>query len=86
LLTIEEGSIGGFSAHVMQFLATDGFLDKGLKLRSMVFPDRFISHGSPKGMYEDAGMIATDIVRNALSALQAKAPSEVLGQHDRLPN
>ena len=86
LLTIEEGSIGGFSAHVMQFLATDGFLDKGLKLRSMVFPDRFISHGTPKGMYEDAGMTATDIVRNALSALQAKAPSEVLGRHDRLPN
>ena len=86
LLTIEEGSIGGFSAHVMQFLATDGFLDKGLKLRSMVFPDRFISHGSPKGMYEDAGMIATDIVRNALAALQAETPSEVLGRHDRLPN
>ena len=86
LLTIEEGSIGGFSAHVMQFLATDGFLDKGLKLRSMVFPDRFISHGTPKGMYEDAGMTATDIVRNALSALQAEAPSEVLGRHDRLPN
>ena len=86
LLTIEEGSVGGFSAHVMQFLATDGFLDKGLKLRTMVLPDRFISHGTPKGMYEDAGMTATDIVRNALSALQAKAPSEVLGQHDRLPN
>ena len=86
LLTIEEGSIGGFSAHVMQFLATDGFLDKGLKLRTMVFPDRFISHGTPKGMYEDAGMTATDIVRNALSALQAEAPSEVLGRHDRLPN
>ena len=86
LLTIEEGSIGGFSAHVMQFLATDGFLDKGLKLRSMVFPDRFISHGTPKGMYEDAGMTATDIVRNALSALQAETPSEVLGRHDRLPN
>ena len=86
LLTIEEGSIGGFSAHVMHFLATDGFLDKGLKLRTMVFPDRFISHGTPKGMYEDAGMTATDIVRNALSALQAEAPSEVLGRHDRLPN
>ena len=86
LLTIEEGSIGGFSAHVMQFLATDGFLDKGLKLRTMVFPDRFISHGTPKGMYEDAGMTATDIVRNALSALQAETPSEVLGRHDRLPN
>ena len=86
LLTIEEGSVGGFSAHVMQFLATDGFLDKGLKLRTMVFPDRFISHGTPKGMYEDAGMTATDIVRNALSALQAEAPSEVLGRHDRLPN
>jgi deoxyxylulose-5-phosphate synthase len=45
MISIEEGSIGGFAAHVMQFLALDGLLDGGLKFRPMTLPDRFIDHG-----------------------------------------
>ncbi|MFP6688676.1 MAG: 1-deoxy-D-xylulose-5-phosphate synthase [Alphaproteobacteria bacterium] len=69
LITIEEGAIGGFSAHVLQFLAKDGLLDNGLKIRPMTLPDRFIVHGTPQGMYEDAGMTTTDIVNTALATL-----------------
>ena len=69
LITIEEGSIGGFGAHVMQFLAMAGFMDAGLKIRPMLLPDRFVAHGTPAGMYEDAGLTAGHIVDLALSAL-----------------
>ena len=69
VITIEEGSIGGFGAHVMQFLATAGYLDGGLKIRPMLLPDRFVAHGTPAGMYEDAGLTARDIVDTALGAL-----------------
>ncbi len=69
LITIEEGAIGGFSAHVLQFLAKDGLLDNGLKIRPMTLPDRFVAHGSPQGMYEDAGLAAKDIVNTALATL-----------------
>jgi 1-deoxy-D-xylulose-5-phosphate synthase len=69
LITIEEGSIGGFGAHVMHFLAMAGFLDSGLKIRPMILPDRFVAHGTPAGMYEDAGLTAHGIVDTALSAL-----------------
>ena len=69
LITLEEGSIGGFGAHVMQFLAMAGFLDAGLKIRPMLLPDRFVAHGTPAGMYEDAGLTADHIVDMALSAL-----------------
>ncbi|MDE0391337.1 MAG: 1-deoxy-D-xylulose-5-phosphate synthase [Rhodospirillales bacterium] len=69
LITIEEGSIGGFGAHVMQFLAMAGYLDAGLKIRPMLLPDRFVAHGTPAGMYEDAGLTASNIVDMALSAL-----------------
>ena len=69
LITIEEGAVGGFAAHVLQFLAKDGLLDNGLKIRPMTLPDRFIAHGTPQGMYEDAGMTVTDIVNTALAAL-----------------
>lgn len=69
LITIEEGAIGGFSAHVLQFLAKDGLLDRGLKIRPMTLPDRFISHGTPQGMYEDACLTTKDIVNTALATL-----------------
>lgn len=69
LITVEEGAIGGFAAHVMQFLALAGFLDTGLKIRPMTLPDRFVAHGTPGGMYEDAGLTARHIVDTALSAL-----------------
>jgi len=69
LITIEEGAVGGFFAHVIQFLTVSGLLDKGLKVRPMVLPDRFIDHGNPSVMYQDAGLVSSDIVSNALLAL-----------------
>ena len=69
LVTIEEGSIGGFGSHVLQYLAEAGLLDRGLKVRTMVLPDVFIDHDAPQRMYERAGLAAPDIVRTALAAL-----------------
>jgi len=76
LVTIEEGSQGGFAAAVMQFLATAGLFDAGLKIRPMTLPDRFVAHGSPDGMYEDAGLKATNIVATALAALGREMDAE----------
>ncbi len=61
LITIEEGSVGGFGSHVAQLLSEEGVFDNGLKFRSMVFPDHFIDHSSPADMYATAGMTAADI-------------------------
>ncbi|MFQ5784619.1 MAG: 1-deoxy-D-xylulose-5-phosphate synthase [Alphaproteobacteria bacterium] len=69
LVTIEEGAIGGFSSFVLNYLARAGFLDTGLKVRPMILPDRFVAHGTPEGMYEDAGLKAPDIVATVLAAL-----------------
>jgi 1-deoxy-D-xylulose-5-phosphate synthase len=69
LITIEEGSIGGFASHVLQFLATSGLLDRGLKVRPMVLPDEFIDHDKPEKMYERAGLGTAGIVATALGAL-----------------
>ena len=69
LITVEEGSIGGFASQVLQFLATEGLLDRGLKVRPMVLPDTFIDHDKPEKMYERAGLSAAGIVATALSAL-----------------
>ena len=74
LVTIEEGSIGGFSAHVMQYLTTSGLLDNGLKVRPMILPDRFISHGTPSRMYQDAQLTASNIADIAVSALTLHNP------------
>ncbi|HUJ04125.1 MAG TPA: 1-deoxy-D-xylulose-5-phosphate synthase [Rhizomicrobium sp.] len=69
LITIEEGSIGGFAAHVMQFLALEGTLDRGIKLRPMTLPDRFLDQDTPEKMYEAAHLDAKSIVAMALDAL-----------------
>ncbi len=69
LITIEEGSIGGFGSHVLQHLALNGLLDRGLKVRPMVLPDRFIEQDNPNKMYADAGLDAAGIVANVLAAL-----------------
>src|SRR5262249_1816115 len=69
LLTIEEGSIGGFGDHVLHYLAWDGLLDRGLKVRPMVLPDRFLDQDTPERMYETAGLDAKAIVAAALGAL-----------------
>jgi 1-deoxy-D-xylulose-5-phosphate synthase len=69
LITIEEGAIGGFAAHVLQALAANGVLDGGLKVRSMMLPDVFIDQDSPAAMYAQAGLDAKGIVTTAFEAL-----------------
>ena len=69
LVTIEDGSAGGFGAAVMQHLAWQGLLDGGLKLRPMVLPDRFIDHNTPAGQLIDAGLTAKDIVGTVMTAV-----------------
>ena len=69
LITIEEGSVGGFGSFVLQFLATSGLLDGGLKIRPMVLPDVYLDHDSPAKQYETAGLTAQHIVHTALQAL-----------------
>ena len=70
LVTIEEGSSGGFGASVMQHLAWAGLLDNGLKFRPMVLPDRFIDHDTPARQMIEAGLNATDIVATVVRALK----------------
>ena len=69
LITVEEGAIGGFGSHVLQFLAEDGLLDAGLKVRPMVLPDRFIDQDKPEAMYAAAGLDAAGIAAKAFDAL-----------------
>jgi 1-deoxy-D-xylulose-5-phosphate synthase len=69
LLTIEEGSIGGFGSHVMQMLAGEGLLDGKLRARSLVLPDRFIDQDKPEAMYAQAGLDAQGIVRTVRAIL-----------------
>jgi 1-deoxy-D-xylulose-5-phosphate synthase len=69
LITIEEGSIGGFGAFVLHELARTGQLDRGLKVRTMTLPDTFIDHDKPEAMYDVAGLNAAGIVATALGAL-----------------
>ena len=69
LITVEEASIGGFAAHVLQFLAKAGLLDAGIKIRPMTLPDVFVEHDKPAVMYDVAGLNAPDIVATALEAL-----------------
>jgi 1-deoxy-D-xylulose-5-phosphate synthase len=69
LVTVEEGSIGGFGSHVLHALAEAQLLDGGLKVRTMVLPDAFLDHGHPHQMYELAGLNASSIVRTAMMAL-----------------
>ena len=71
LITIEEGSVGGFGSLVAQHLAWQGLLDGGLKFRPMVLPDRFLDHAAPKVQYDWAGLNARHIVATALTALGA---------------
>jgi 1-deoxy-D-xylulose-5-phosphate synthase len=69
LISIEEGSIGGFGSHVLQALADNAALENGLKVRTMVLPDRFIDQDSPAAMYATAGLDAHGIVVKVFEAL-----------------
>jgi 1-deoxy-D-xylulose-5-phosphate synthase len=78
LLTIEEGSIGGFGSHVMQMLADNGMLDGGLRMRSMVLPDVFLDHDSPAAMYARAGLDAKGIVAKVFETLGKDVKTEIV--------
>jgi len=69
LITVEEGSVGGFGSHVLHLLAQNGALDRGLKVRSLTLPDRFLDHDLPKVQYDESGLNAPHIVASVLAAL-----------------
>jgi 1-deoxy-D-xylulose-5-phosphate synthase len=73
LITVEEGAIGGFGAHVLTLLSSEGALDNGLKVRTMTLPDAFQEQDKPERMYAAAGLDAKGIVAKALAALGAVA-------------
>jgi len=73
LVTVEEGSTGGFGALVLHFLADEGLLDGGLKVRTMTLPDTFIDHDTPARQLEQAGLTAPHIVGKVLCALGREA-------------
>ena len=72
LITIEEGSIGGFGSHVANLLAENGIFDKGLKFRSMILPDVFIDQDTPEKMYDVAGLNAKQIAQKVLEVFFSK--------------
>jgi 1-deoxy-D-xylulose-5-phosphate synthase len=69
LLTIEEGAVGGFGAHVLSLLSETGRLDRGLKVRTLTLPDRYQDHDKPERLYQQAGLDSASIVARSLQAL-----------------
>jgi 1-deoxy-D-xylulose-5-phosphate synthase len=78
LVTIEEGSIGGFGAYVLQTLAENGALENGLRVRTMVLPDLFFDQDTPAAMYAKAGLDAKGIVTKVFEALGKDAAEETV--------
>ena len=74
VITLEEGCTGGFATQVFHALNTAGILDTGVRLRPMMLPDRLIDHDTPVRQYEEAGLTAHHIVRQALNALGIDKP------------
>jgi 1-deoxy-D-xylulose-5-phosphate synthase len=89
LLTVEEGSVGGFGSFVLHALSEEGLLDGSLKVRSLVLPDVFLDHDKPDRMYAQAGLDAKAIVAKALdlightAVVKAKPAKPVLARRDR---
>ena len=77
LVTVEQGAMGGFGAMVLQAMAAEGLLDRGLKVRSMHLPDHFIDQASPEDMYAEAGLTADGIVETVQAALGQTATNVV---------
>jgi 1-deoxy-D-xylulose-5-phosphate synthase len=77
LITVEEGSVGGFGSFVLQHLAASGRLDRGLKVRTLTLPDEFIDHDKPDIMYRKAGLDAASIVGAVCHALEIDRPVQV---------
>jgi 1-deoxy-D-xylulose-5-phosphate synthase len=71
VITIEEGSIGGFGSHVAQLLSDRGVFDKGLKFRSMILPDIFIDQDTPDAMYKKANLDCDSIVEKVENVLKS---------------
>ena len=71
LITLEEGSIGGFGSHVMQLLSERGVFDTGLKFMSMILPDIFIDQDTPDKMYEVAGLDNLSIIKKVEETLNS---------------
>ena len=71
ILSIEEGSIGGFGSHVSNLLSERGFFDSGIKYRSMILPDRFLDQDNPDNMYKTAGLDCNSIVEKIQSILNS---------------
>jgi 1-deoxy-D-xylulose-5-phosphate synthase len=80
LITVEEGSTGGFGAAVLHHLAGEGLLDRGLKVRTMVLPDLFIEQDKPEKMYDVAGLNAAGIVATVLATLGREGAAEALAE------
>ena len=78
MITVEEGSIGGFGSHVENLLSEKGIFDKGLKFRSMTLPDTFIEQDNPKKMYDTAGLNASQISKKILDILFTKESIKVV--------
>ncbi len=78
MITVEEGSIGGFGSHVKNLLAEKGVFDKGLKFRSMTLPDKFIEQDDPKKMYEKAGLNSSQISKKIADILFQKETIRVV--------
>ncbi|MFP5455884.1 MAG: transketolase C-terminal domain-containing protein, partial [Alphaproteobacteria bacterium] len=72
-ITIEEGAIGGFGAHILTLASDMGLIDAGLKLRTMRLPDIFQDHDKPERQYAEAGLDADSIVATVLAALHRNA-------------
>ncbi len=71
IITIEEGSIGGFGSHVAKFLSEKNLLDTGLKFRTMILPDKFIDHDKPELMYKIAGLDSQAIEDKVMDLLNS---------------
>ncbi len=72
LITIEEGSIGGFGSHVSNFLSEKKLLDSNIKFRNIIFPDKFIDQDKPENMYKSAGMDSENIAERVLEIINSK--------------
>ncbi len=72
IITIEEGSVGGFGSHISQYLFDNNLIDNNLKFRSMILPDRFIDHDKPELMYKYAGLDSDSIETKILDTLNSK--------------
>jgi len=78
LVTVEEGAVGGFASHVLHFLAHEGLLESGLKVRPLILPDLFVDQAKPEKMYADAGLDAAGIVQTVFAALGSQAHAAAL--------